>query len=64
MQHKFTLEDTVHLEDSWLLYPFYLEKCVSLLFLYPDLIVIAYDPVVISSPLRFRNKGTTTEIQA
>lgn len=52
MQHKFTLENTVHLEDSCLLYPFYLENSVCFLFLYPDFFIIAYDPVVISSPLR------------
>lgn len=43
VQHKFTLEDTVYLEDSCLVYPFY--------FIITDLIIILYDPEVITAPL-------------
>lgn len=37
------LENTVDLEDSWMLHPFYVENFVCFLFLYSNLIIIAYD---------------------
>lgn len=43
LQHKFTPEDTVYLEDSWLFYQYY--------FIIPDLIIILYVPEVITALL-------------